>query len=252
MKRRVEVATDIARIGVWDESLNTVPIPDLSISEVEKTIAEETAHGRLFLIQLGGDWGGTVDVYVDSSLEPEHRKKMSACPGEFLLCSPSGRIVVGGVEDFRSSEQRVTSDTSIVPIQAGEYGLKCYKRNADDGEVPDMPEPEEIEAAVGSDLYAHYRTWNRRASKGFWLLLLIVPITYWFGWIVGILATLAVVIGFFHAVEWVQNRDAKYGEAEAAVEAAIASGQATMPPIFALELRRLEAGHQLSGGQIEV
>ncbi len=252
MKRRVEVGTDVARIGLWDESVNSVPISDLSMSEMEKAIAADTVHGRLFLVQLEGDWGGTVDVYVDSSLEPKHRKSMSACPGEFLLRSSSGRIVVGGVEDFRSSEPRITSDTSVVPVQAGDYGLKCYKRYADDGEVPDMPYPEEIEATVGRDLYAHYRTWNRRASRGFWLLLLIVPITYWFGWIVGILATLAIVFGFFHAVEWAQSRDAKYGKAAAAVEAAIASGRATMSPMFAFELRRLEDDHQLSGGQIEI
>jgi hypothetical protein len=191
-------------------------------------------------------------VYVDGALEPGLQDTMTAISGEFLFRSPSGRIVVGGAEDFGSLQKNITSETSIVPVRPGEYALKCYKRDVSDDDEPDIPGPEEIEAAVGSDLYAYYRRSNRRALKGFWFLLLIFPVTYWFGWVAGIVVTVAVVVAFFHGVEWLQRQDEKYLEAEAAVEAAIANGQALMPPMLAIELRRIEQGHGLSGGRVEI
>ena len=43
MRHRIEVATDVAKIGAWDASGTAEP----------------------YYVHIGADWGGAVDVYVN-------------------------------------------------------------------------------------------------------------------------------------------------------------------------------------------
>lgn len=251
MKQRVHVGTDVALLGVWDEACEVVDFSKLKMKEVSSLLYEDSAAGKLFLMELGADWSGTVDVYVNGEIEPEVMRQMSHVPGEFLIALPSGRTVVGGAEDYRSAEAKITSESSVVAVNPGDYGLQCFVQS-EAAEVPDMPEPEKLEKAVGSDLFARYQKWSQLAARGFWLLLLFFPITYWFGWIAGIIATIVLVLGYFHLIEWLQKKDPKYVEAIAAVEEAIRAGEKDALPNFALILRGPLDAHRLAGGHVDV
>lgn len=252
MKQRVDAGTDIALIGVWDQARSRDVIPKVSMKQYKEILSTDAEQGHIFLLRLGGDWGGPIDVYVDSSMESRIKRKLKELPGEFLLSAPSGRVIVGGAEDYRSSETKITSESSVVSLQPGQYGLKCYMLKSDSGEIPDTPSPEVIETAVGKESYAYYQSRNRWSTRGFWLFLLFLPCTFWFGWIVGIVATLGIVLAFFHLVEWYLKRDPKYVEIDKAVVAAIVESQEKMPPSFAIKLRRLKDGHGIQGGHLDL
>ena len=238
-------------LGVWDEACEVVDYPKLKTKEISALLREDSDAGHLFLMELGGDWGGTVDVYVNNDIKPKVMRQLKQVPGEFLVKVPSGRIVVGGAEDYRASEARITSESSVVAVEPGDYGLKCLVPK-EATEVPDVPEPADLEAALGSELFAHYQKWIQRAKKGFWLLLLFFPITYWFGWIIGIVGTIILVVGYFHFIEWLQRQDPKFVAANAAFEEAMIRSDEDALPDFALILCGPLEDHQLAGGRVDV
>lgn len=251
-KQRYDVGTDIALIGVWDESRGNEVVRETSMTQRHEILAADAEQGHVFLLRLDGDWGGAIDVYVDSSLEASVRRNMRQLPGECLLSTPTGRAIVGGAEDYRSSEARTTSKSSVISLEPGQYGLKCYMLKSDDGEIPDAPPPAEIEKTVGKKSFAYYESRNRWGTMGFSLFLLFLPITYWFGWIVGLVATLAIVLAFFHLLDWHLKRDANYAESEKAVEATILASREKTLPSFAIELRRLAGDHGIHGGLLDL
>lgn len=251
MKRRIEVGTDVALLGAWDESCEIADFASLSMKQIDILLNDDAKSGQLFLMELGADWGGGADIYVNVEIDPEGRDRLRPVGDEYLVSLPSGQMVVGGVEDYRSAEKRITSDASVVKVPPGEYGIRCFI-NVDEDDVPDAPEPNEVEAAMGSELYAHYQKWNSRTRKGFWLLLLFIPIAYWFGWIAGAVVTIAIFIAFFHLAEWMQKQDARYVEADAIYESLLRSHDTSSPPVLALLLRGPLESHQLTGGRVDI
>src|SRR5687767_5600663 len=102
MHRRVDAGTDIAMVGAWDQSRQAPEVchanPPLEASLLESDAKE----GHLFVIHTGADGGGPIDVYIDAEVPSSIRKKNNAKEGgvkEFLLSVPTGKLVVGGVED---------------------------------------------------------------------------------------------------------------------------------------------------------
>lgn len=252
MRRRVEVGTDVALLGAWDESCGVVDFKSLSMTQASDLLDADANSGKLFLMELGADWGGGAEVYVNEEVEPEFQSQLRQVGDECLVSLPSGRMIVGGVEDYRSAEQSITSAASVVPVAPGDYGIRCFLRAEEEGEVPDASDPKEVEAAMGSELYAHYQKWNRRSTWGLWLLLLFIPITYWIGWIVGAVATIAIVVAYFHLSERLQRRDASYVEASKIYESMLRSHDASSPPIIVLVVRGPLENHQLAGGRIDI
>jgi len=53
MERRIEVAKDIAQIGIWDESLGGHVLPKMTYKKLQERLAADAEAGRLFLLQLG-------------------------------------------------------------------------------------------------------------------------------------------------------------------------------------------------------
>jgi hypothetical protein len=118
MKARVEAGTDIARIGAWDASRNDTVVAKRWGKEWDRMLEEDAARGDLFLIDTGADGGGPIDVYCDTEVPPEARAHTRLVAGEFLVCVPTGRLMVGGLEDYRSDEatsrrSRVTTASCI-------------------------------------------------------------------------------------------------------------------------------------------
>jgi hypothetical protein len=125
-KYRVDVGTDIALIGAWDQSQNRNVLPALPFAQHRANLTSDAELGRVFLLQLGGDWGGPIDVFVDTEVPRSHRSKFKKLEGKFLVAVPTGRLVVGGAEDYRSEHAKITSEKSVISLPAGDYQLQCY------------------------------------------------------------------------------------------------------------------------------
>src|SRR5260221_12587956 len=126
MRTRIEAGTDIAMIGAWDAGRDDGEPAKLSGKKFQAALNSDAEAGQLFFIQTGADGGGPVDVFVDEEIPPQLRRQIRLNPKEFLLRIGSGRMMVGGVEDYRSSQPRITGPDSVANIPAGDYELRCH------------------------------------------------------------------------------------------------------------------------------
>src|SRR5262249_8607584 len=127
----------------------------------------EAAEARLFLIQTGGDGGAPVDVYVDEEMPAEERRRVRRVGSkEHLLSLPSGRLMVGGVEDYRSSEPRITDDESVISVPPGDYAIECFYVEDPEDTGFELPNAEQRRAVLGDDEYRYYERMNRIGLYG--------------------------------------------------------------------------------------
>src|SRR5688572_20450063 len=165
MHTRIEACTDVAMVGAWDharqEPAQCLPAEQLTALVLEK----DAGDGHLFLIHTGSDGSGPIDVYVDASAPAEVRKKATAKDGsnkEFLISVPTGKLVIGGVEDYRHPNPRTCTHDSIVTLAPGDYSLRCYVGGNIEGPLETLAEVEE-RMLQGDDL-AYYRQARRRSN----------------------------------------------------------------------------------------
>src|SRR5829696_1609275 len=119
--KRIDAGTDVALIGAWDAGRSGVPLD--GANGWMDALDRDVAANHLFLIHTEADGGGPIDVYVEGEIPPNARRHARALGGEYLLAVPSGRLVVGGAEDYRAAVPRITSDSSVVNVAAGNYLL---------------------------------------------------------------------------------------------------------------------------------
>lgn len=246
MKSRVDAGTDSAMIGAWDASRNEPPFSAIPYKEVMRHLHEDARVGDLFLVHTGADGGGPIDVYVDERA-PESALKQTTDEGEFLIRVPSGRLVVDGVEYYRSSKRRITG-AGVISVPTGEYGLRCH--------VPTEPVPfgtpskADLQTALGM---ADYRYWNHRewtGCAGYLLLLLFPLLAFPLGWKVALSVSLPLVVSWFYGREAILKRNGRYQRINKAVNELYKEAAAKAPPTFIFELRRLESGTGLKGGEV--
>src|SRR5262245_32463007 len=133
MKARVEAGTDIAQIGAWDASRDDGAFDKSSFKRWMASLREDTEAGFIFVLNTGADGGGPIDVYIDEPIPESVLKNFDHLKGEFLVRVPSGRLIVGGVEDYRYSKRKITGPDSVVSIPAGDYQIRCYAPKVDEG-----------------------------------------------------------------------------------------------------------------------
>jgi hypothetical protein len=179
MHHRIEVATDVARIGAWDASGDAEP----------------------FYVEIGADWGGPVDVYVDETA-PEHvtarvRKPANEC----VVCVPSGRLVIAGAEDYRSANPRTIGPDSEIVVPAGEYRVRAYVVELDEADEAAAPSVRDAEEMLDPDDRTYYRAVNRSEMRtaliGYSLFLLFPIFVFPFGWKIALAVTVGVVLAYF-------------------------------------------------------
>jgi hypothetical protein len=239
-------------IGAWDEGQGAEPLPTLPYAQLMKALEADSRLGRLFLILTGGDGGGPIDVYVDEAIPSPVRKRLRRLNREFLVCVPSGRLVIGGVEDYRSAQPQITDAASVVEIAAGDYALRCYcTRDAED-DGAELPSQDELRVAIGDDDYRYYKKLERRGLRGLSILLAFPVLAYFFGWIVALFATLLPLGVYAHVHERQRHSDARYQRINQSIDAICKQSLAKGTPTFAFELRRLEERGALAGGMVEL
>jgi hypothetical protein len=184
MPHRIPAGSDIAMIGAWDASASANPFTkaDTTLRQYGRSLDRDATAGQLFFVRTGADGDYPTDVYLDEFL-PDGLLSASyplAADREFLLHLPTGRLVIGGVEAYRSPKAD-SSPVHPLTVTPGDYSLTCRA----------LPPPDERQAerdlasAVGpEDLAHHARINRRRAALGCLLpvalmIALLYPIGRW-------------------------------------------------------------------------
>jgi hypothetical protein len=179
MRHRIEVATDVARIGAWDASGAAEP----------------------FYIEIGGDWGGAVDVYVNESAPAKAKGRATKSASEGLVSVPSGRLLIAGGEDYRSVTPRTIGSDSVIEIPSGDYRVRGYVAELSEAEEAaemSIPEAEETLDPADRDYYRSVGRADLRVGLiGYTLFLLFPLLVFPFGWKIALGVTVAAVAVYF-------------------------------------------------------
>jgi hypothetical protein len=251
MKFRIEAGSDVAMVGAWDASRNDSVLMTAWGKKFDQTLEQDATAGDIFLIRLGGDAGGPIDIYVDSPIPNEVLAEMRAADDEFLLRVPSGRLIVGGVEDYRSAKPKITGPNSVVALPSGDYALRCYVATGEEGFTP--PTSRELKAALGADDYAYYNRISKLSLLGYLIVLLFPVLAFPLGWKWALLITVVVFFGYFSVQEgFVVKRNARYQRISKQVNQLFGKAKEKESPWFIFDLRRISESHNLKGGSIRM
>lgn len=250
MKTRIETGTDIAMIGAWDASRNDTALAGLWGKKLEQALEADCTAARLFLLRTGGDGGGPVDVYVDAAIPEAVRKEYRAAKREFLISVPSGRLVIGGIEDYRTGKSNITGADSVVTLPSGDYALRCL---APKGEVHFDPPPRaELEAKVGpADFRYHWRIQTVALTAYFGVPVLFVILCFVLGWKRAL--AVAVVVGLlsYGLVRLISNNE-RFRRVSRAENELWQQAQQRGLPTLIFALRRVDDPTGLSGGALQL
>jgi len=250
MKTRIEAGTDIAMIGAWDASRNDTGLAGLSGKKLVQSLEADCAAAQLFLLYTGGDGGGPVDVYVDAAVPEAVRKKYRAAKREFLISVPTGRLVIGGIEDYRTGKSNITGADSVINLPSGNYALRCL---APKGEVHfDPPTRAELEAKVGAEDFKYHRHIQTVALTAYFgVPVLFVILCFVLGWKRAL--AVAVVVGLisYGLVRLISSNE-RFRRVTRAEHELWQQAQQRGLPTLIFELRRVDDPAGLSGGAMHL
>lgn len=250
MKTRIEAGTDIAMIGAWDASRNDTGLAGLGSKKLLQSLQADCAAAGLFLLHTGGDGGGPVDVYVDSAVPEAVRKKYRAAKREFLISVPSGRLVIGGMEDYRTGKSNITGPDSVVQIPSGDYALCCL---APKGEVySETPTRAELEAKVGTEDFKYHRRIQTVAMTAYFgVPVLFVILCFVLGWKRAL--AVAVMVGLIsYGLVRLSSSKERFRRVTRAENELWQQAQQRGLPTLIFELRRVNDPAGLSGGTLHL
>ena len=249
MKTRIQVGTDVAMIGIWDASRSEI-FPGSKQNSSLSFLENEAIKGHLFFVLTGGDCGGSVDLYIDSNMPEESRKRSKQLGREFLLSVPSGKAVVGGVEDYGSKTPKITSPDSVISVPPGDFAVSCFRIE----ETEDDPSPYALlEKRVGREETKYFEKTNKLAMLiGFSTLLSFPFLGYFFGWKWALFASGFIFIASFHVMERMFKSSARYQSLSKQYEEALKESQQQGLPLFVFELRPILAHENIKGGSVVV
>jgi hypothetical protein len=195
------------------------------------------------VLHTGGDGGGPIDVYVDEAIEPDVAATLREVPGRFLLSVPSGRLIVGGGEDYRSAQPAQTSDKSVVVVPAGDYEARWYAPS--DAEREPRSEAE-LRKRVGDAEVRYYDRVNNLGCAGGLAMLLLFPIL-WFplGAAAALAITVVVFLAFFPVRQMLLRRNERYQQLDKVIPAYRLTNE---DPYLVLSLARVKDRGALRGG----
>jgi hypothetical protein len=251
MRTRIEAGTDIAMVGAWDVSRNEVPLARLWGKEFTQTLEQDALAGHLFLVHTSADGGGPIDVLVDEDIPVGFRSQVSERPGEYLLIVSSGRLMVGGVEDYRSGKPQITVARRVAMIPPGAYLLKCFV--GEEETISSSPSQGELKHAVGADDFQYYSRMERWSHLGFLTLLLFPALWPMLGWKISAEITAVAVLAYFNVLERLfLKRNVRYQRIKQLVNDVYLKASANEAPTFIFQLRTISDVAGLKGGSLDM
>jgi len=247
MKARFDAFSDLAALAAWDAARDaTFPASPEQQRVSDAVLDAEAEAGHVFLVRMGGDGGGRVDVYVDEAIPAEVRDRLVASDGEFRLDLPSGKLIVDGAEYYPSSPL-AADPKGPAAVPAGHYSVRCFTRN-DDEQTP--PSEDALRQLVGSADLAYYDRVNNKGCRDGLLTLLLFPIlAFALGWKIALGVTIVVFLSFFHVRERVLKRNARYQRLDKIIPAFRRENE---EPLFVFELRSVANPNGLKGGSVSI
>jgi hypothetical protein len=261
MHKRVDAGTDVAMIGAWDAARGALPFSADQQKRYRKSLEKEASAGHVFLIHTGADGGGPVDVYVDEDAPADVRTTVRRLDGEFLVALPSGRLVVGGAEEYRADGEAVgeVGEDRVIVVSAGDYAVYCYVAKDDEdeegGEYASLAECEAKVLTSEEREYYHKKDYRELALilVGWLLFLAFLPLARRWGWKIALPVTLVIAVPYFH---WLDRRskrrtaaNVRWREINKKLSDAWEGSRAST---FVLELRRVDTRDGLKGGSVSV
>ena len=243
MKARVDASTDVAMIGAWDAQRSAKPLSASELQQSADTLEVDAAAGHLFLLHTGADIGGPIDLYIDEPIPVEIWERLASSGEEFLLALPSGALVVGGAEYYRSAEPNDAGSKSVVSVPAGDYSVRVYSPK-DTEESPGSEE--QLRRMVGSADLQYYDRVNHMGCLVGSLTLLLFPIlSFPLGWKIALVVTAVVFLSFFPVRQRLLERNARYQRLDKLVPAFRLQHEDAM---LVLELRSISDRGTVKGG----
>ena len=240
MRTRIDAGTDVAMIGAWDASGQDSPLPPSAAGHLE-SLEHDAAEGRLFLLHTGADCGGAIDVYVDEDPPADLIRHAKRVGGEFLLRLPTGRLLVGGAEDYRSPQPRITSPGSIVTLPAGDYSVRCYSIESDHPSA----EKELLRQVPEADVIWFDRINHLGCLLSPVALLLFPLLLIWLNWKFALPIALLAVLLYFHLFTRLVRLSPRYRHLDEIIPKLRLASE---PPMFILILHPLADTSTLTGG----
>lgn len=236
-------------LAAWDASLqeDTMRRPPL---QAGKLLHAEAASARVFVIETGADGGGDVEIYVDEPLPGSTYRGLRRCGSEHLLHLPSGRLMIGGAEDYRAPRPAITSAQNVATLPPGDYAIACYVH--DEAEATSF-DPRKLGALIGEEDFAYYQRVTWLSTGGYLIALLFFVLCPMWGWKGALAATAGLLLAYFWVQEkWILARNERYQSIRHRMNDYHQQVQAQSAPTLILTLRRETAGSGVTGGVVRL
>jgi len=209
---RINAGTDIAMIGIWDPTRDA---HDLAGAASTDELRRRAADAQLFLIDTGGDGEFPTEVIVDQDVPETLLRWMEKVNGTHELACHSGRLVVGGLEDFVNEVKVITSAADEITVKPGTYRLSLYVSRV---EEDSKETEEEIIRRVGAEDFAYYARKGTGLGIGclFVLAACVAPFAVHWSWS---LALVTAGVGAFAIRQAMLRRDPRHKRVADAIAA---------------------------------
>jgi hypothetical protein len=127
MRKRIDIGTDIATIGVWDPTRERHDLSAAKYADYQSGLEAEAVAGRLFFINTGADGSYPAVIYADELPSPDTLDLYDSADRPFLIYCHSGRMMAGGIEDFVNQKKVITTTSDEFSITPGAYVIQFYE-----------------------------------------------------------------------------------------------------------------------------
>lgn len=237
MIHHTTVGTDIAAIGLWDVQHGRNDLSAMPYAEAEQALQADAKGGRLFYINTGADGACDVHLYVDETVPPDLLAHYKSLNRQFLLRSPSGRLVAGGVEVYTGAVSEEDHEGDTVQVASGEYLVQLHELN--EGDVND---PAHLGQVVGEADYAYFQGRSGGSRMGCGLLAAGLILLVFQLWMAGLPLFLAGV-GILLYRSWSNGADERFQDIKDRIE-----DYHAQYPLFIFSLMPVEDGDAHEGG----
>lgn len=149
-----EAGTDVAMLGIWDADAPTDDVGKGKYKDYQAILEADARDGKLIFINTYSDGGYPMGIVTDRADLPSGILDWyDAVDRALFINTPTGRLVVGGLEDYRSSKPRITSEKDVFEVDPGIYQAFAYQLIGDEERIID-----EVKRQVGDDEYEYYST----------------------------------------------------------------------------------------------
>lgn len=238
-------------IGAWDASHSHPPLTKFWGEAYDSALKNDARDGRLFYVEMGGDCGGAVDVYVDEAVPDNISRTARLIEGEFLLRVPSGRLAVDGVEHYRMSNPPDPINANLITIPTGDYAVRCYDVPEDEQPGPSVATV--MDAVLSPEDRTYYDAGTQTGLALWWPLILLPVLWPMVGWKIALAVSLGVLAVWCHVYDRLdKNRrgaDRRWNRISSTLRQAILANRS---PLLILELRRVTTASSLRGGWVRL